>query len=78
MYTTEVHCVLELPDGDVRLVLHVSELDLASTDHGVRTVSVVVVGLGAVVHHGGEVGVVMLNEKCFFFGFLKNQKFPTL
>ena len=63
MYTTVVHCVPGLPDGDVRLMLHVPELDLASPDHGVRAVPVVVVGLGAVVHHGGEVGVVVLIEK---------------
>lgn len=44
-------------------MLEVPELDFAAADHGVRSVTVVVVVDAAVVDHGRQVGmVVLLNE----------------
>jgi len=52
--------VVFVSDGDPRVVLEVPELDLTASDHGVRSVAVVIVVNGAVVDHGRQVRMVVL------------------
>ena len=52
--------VVLVPDRQIRVVVEVAEFNLAPSNHRVRSVPVVIVAQGAVVHHGGQVWVLVL------------------